>query len=145
MTFHWERELSISSLCRNRRHCASWKIAGLCVSPYQCSAEYSLCVRYFWHEFRLPAQFRKQKNIKTSEPSQTDASTFGGSFCAYPFFSTVRQYVSFLFFSGDQVSESFREVGLVWHGQINGWAEGIRSSESTTTLDHRFSTGYLLV
>ena len=35
------------------------------------------------------------------------------------FFSAVRQYVSFLFFSGDQVSESFREVGLVRHGQIN--------------------------
>ena len=60
----------------------------------------------------------KKKSRRRNGP-RPDASTFGGSFCAYPFFSTVRQYVSFLFFSGDQVSESFREVGLVRHGQIN--------------------------
>ena len=62
------------------------------------------------------SQAKKSRRQKGPRP---DASTFGGSFCAYPFFSTVRQYVSFLFFSGDQVSESFREVGLVRHGQID--------------------------
>ena len=67
----------------------------------------------------IPVYCNQAKKSRRQKGPRPDASTFGGSFCAYPFFSAVRQYVSFCFFSGDQVSESFREVGLVRHGQIN--------------------------
>ena len=61
---------------------------------------------------------KKQNQDVGTAPDRTRARSVVHSARTH-FFSAVRQYVSFLFFSGDQVSESFREVGLVRHGQIN--------------------------
>ena len=63
-------------------------------------------------------QASKKKSDVGMVPDRTRARSVVHSARTH-FFSAVRQYVYFLFFSGDQVSESFREVGLVRHGQIN--------------------------
>ena len=61
----------------------------------------------------------KQKTNQTSERPQTGREHVRWFILHVPIFFDGATICFLSFFSGDQVSESFREVGLVRHGQIN--------------------------